>query len=237
MTEFSGSELKRKREEMRIPLEQVASATHIRLSILQDLEDEEFAELSSNAQIKGFLRLYADYLGLNTSESEPVKPSHQEKTPKYQKLAENNRLEQKQVATKDPFYTEVADETTGNISVPEPQIEPKATAPESDSQKMLSQLGRELSSRRRYLNLAWDLISQQTRLAKDTLKALENGDLLFFTTPLDFRKNLQTYARFLNLDVEAYSIRFAEALQKRRYEKLPKKRKKEHLPNRYLSFC
>ena len=180
MTEFSGSELKRKREEMRIPLEQVASATHIRLSILQDLEDEEFAELSSNAQIKGFLRLYADYLGLNTSESEPVKPSHQEKTPKYQKLAENNRLEQKQDATKDPFYTEVADETTGNISVPEPQIEPKATAPESDSQKMLSQLGRELSSRRRYLNLAWDLISQQTRLAKDTLKALENGDTLFY---------------------------------------------------------
>ena len=41
MAEFSGSELKRKREEMHIPLEQVDSETRIRLSILQDLEDEE----------------------------------------------------------------------------------------------------------------------------------------------------------------------------------------------------
>lgn len=228
MTEFSGSELKRKREEMRIPLEQVATATRIRLSILQDLEDEEYAELSSSAQTKGFLRLYADYLGLNDSENETGELTVQEETPRVQELAENDSPEQDRDISKGPFLIEIADTAaqvmpTDTISTPEPQIEHEIDQPESDSQKMLRQLGRELSSRRRYLNLAWDLISQQTRLAITTLKALENGDLLFFTTPLDFRKNLQTYARFLNLDVEAISIRFAEALQKRRYEKQPKK--------------
>ncbi len=61
---YTGAQLKKIREERNIPLEAVASATHIRLAILQDLEDEEYSELSSTTQTKGFLKLYADYLYL-----------------------------------------------------------------------------------------------------------------------------------------------------------------------------
>ncbi len=64
MQDYKGSELKKIREELQIPLEQVASDTRIRLSILQDLEDDAYSELSSSTQTKGFLRLYAQYLGL-----------------------------------------------------------------------------------------------------------------------------------------------------------------------------
>ena len=50
---YTGAQLKKIREERNIPLEAVASATHIRLAILQDLEDEEYSELSSTTQTKG----------------------------------------------------------------------------------------------------------------------------------------------------------------------------------------
>ena len=61
---YSGSQLKKIRQERSISLEQIATATRIRLAILQDLEDEEYSELSSSTQTKGFLKLYADFLGL-----------------------------------------------------------------------------------------------------------------------------------------------------------------------------
>ncbi len=80
--------------------------------------------------------------------------------------------------------------------------------------KMLLQIGRDIASRRKLLNLDWDIIIQQTHLKRATLHALENGNLEAFTTPLEFRKNLQTYVRFLNLDVDSVMLQFAEALQK-----------------------
>lgn len=234
MAEFSGSELKRKREEMHIPLEQVASETRIRLSILQDLEDEEYSELSSSAQIKGFLRIYADYLGLNQDDEQASDPldgdvekasADETKASLEDSDAETNAESpsRPEEAVKEPI--EVAPSTEAE-SIPDPTaVEEEATPKqETESQKMLAQLGRELSARRRYLNLEWDVIIQQTRLHRDTLRALENGDLDTFFAPLEFRKNLQTYARFLNLDVESIMVQYAEALQKRRFESLPAKR-------------
>ena len=81
---YTGSQLKSIREQRGIPLEQVASATRIRLSILQDIEDEEYSELSSSTQTRGFIRLYTDFLGLQEL---PV-----ETTPKVlESLPEKNR--------------------------------------------------------------------------------------------------------------------------------------------------
>ncbi|NLE94050.1 MAG: helix-turn-helix domain-containing protein, partial [Chloroflexi bacterium] len=72
---MKGSQLKKIREEHAIPLEQVASETRIRLSILHDLEDDAYSELSSSTQTKGFLRLYAQYLGIDPDEPEPIIPA------------------------------------------------------------------------------------------------------------------------------------------------------------------
>ena len=235
MAEYSGAELKKKREEMHIPLEQVASETRIRLSILQDLEDEEYSELSSSAQIKGFLRIYADYLGIS-AETVPVPEEELTEVEKgvpqeadslrtdsstTPKTETEPKPEKSSISKSDLSEAAVAENQQEAIKLLEETQEPK---PESESQKMLAQLGRELSARRRYLNLDWDVIVQQTRLHRNTLRALENGDLEAFFAPLEFRKDLQTYARFLNLDVESIMIQYAEALQKRRFENLPKKR-------------
>ena len=65
MSELSGSQLKSIREERQIPLEQVSRATRIRLSLLEALEADEYAELGSRTQARGFLKIYADFLGIS----------------------------------------------------------------------------------------------------------------------------------------------------------------------------
>ena len=60
-----GKILQAAREERGLTLDQVAGATHIRLRYLQAMEAGDFEALPSRLQVKGFLRSYASYLGLN----------------------------------------------------------------------------------------------------------------------------------------------------------------------------
>jgi cytoskeleton protein RodZ len=63
-----GSQLRQRREEQSLSLEQVAQATRIRVHYLEALEADNFELLPSAAQVRGFLRVYADYLKLNSNE-------------------------------------------------------------------------------------------------------------------------------------------------------------------------
>ncbi|NJD58040.1 MAG: hypothetical protein C3F13_00725 [Anaerolineales bacterium] len=63
-----GSQLRQRREELSLSLDQVSQATHIRLHYLEDLEADKFDLLPSTAQLRGFLRAYGEYLKLDTSE-------------------------------------------------------------------------------------------------------------------------------------------------------------------------
>jgi cytoskeleton protein RodZ len=63
-----GSKLHQAREEQSLSLDQVAQATRIRLHYLEALEADQFDKLPSTAQLRGFLRAYADYLKLDSSE-------------------------------------------------------------------------------------------------------------------------------------------------------------------------
>ena len=48
-----------------IEFAQAEQATKIRVKYLRALEDEQFEQLPSETYVKGFLRTYADYLGLD----------------------------------------------------------------------------------------------------------------------------------------------------------------------------
>lgn len=61
-----GESLKKTRLEKNISLEEVASKTKIQQRILVALEKNDFKEISSLASIKGFLKSYAEFLGLNS---------------------------------------------------------------------------------------------------------------------------------------------------------------------------
>lgn len=65
MSESIGNKLKAARESRRLTIEQAAEATRIRVPYLQALEKDDFSAMVSAAQGRGFLRLYADFLGLN----------------------------------------------------------------------------------------------------------------------------------------------------------------------------
>jgi len=60
-----GSSLRGARERQQIKLSDVEQATRIRTKYLQALEDERFELLPGTAYAKGFLRTYADFLGLD----------------------------------------------------------------------------------------------------------------------------------------------------------------------------
>ncbi len=222
---YSGSQLKKIRLERSISLEQVATATRIRLAILQDLEDEDYSELSSSTQTKGFLKLYADFLGLKEEPAdEPAveigSPEIKAEIPEVKQAPEKEKK-------KIPLFVRTAkpsvEVTSTSPSEPVETTEQPTPAVSSgeftESAEALMSIGRELAARRRYLNISWDVIEEETHIPKDQLKSIERGDLDAFINPMQFKGHLQSYARFLNLDVAGVMIRYADAIQKRRLEK------------------
>ena len=60
-----GSNLREARIRHRVELARVQADTHIRTRYLKALEDERFDLIPGDAYVRGFLRTYADYLGLD----------------------------------------------------------------------------------------------------------------------------------------------------------------------------
>jgi hypothetical protein len=60
-----GNSLREARHRRKIEIAQAEQATKIRGKYLRALEDEQFELLPSETYVKGFLRTYADYLGLD----------------------------------------------------------------------------------------------------------------------------------------------------------------------------
>ncbi len=231
MAELTGSQLKSIREEKHIPLEQVASATRIRLSLLEALENDEYAELGSRTQARGFLKIYADFLGvplettpestapapipaspiMQTAAAEPKEHPAKVLKPEQTKIPPAKGRQAKKKSIVFPKLA-VSKQKATEKPVPPP---PASTR----SQQILDEIGRELQNRRKYLDVPWELLTEQTHIPRKQLVALEQGLLDSFASPSEAKGLLQTYARFLNLDTEMLLIRFADALQERRLEK------------------
>ena len=62
-----GEQLRQARLAQDLSLDQVSQATHIRLHYLEALEADQFDQLPSAAQLRGFIRAYADYLKINSA--------------------------------------------------------------------------------------------------------------------------------------------------------------------------
>jgi cytoskeletal protein RodZ len=64
--ESIGETLREARRNKRASLEDVSRATRIKIEILEQLEADEFDRLAAPTYTKGFLKLYAEYLGLDS---------------------------------------------------------------------------------------------------------------------------------------------------------------------------
>ncbi len=82
MLDSIGTKLREVREARNLTLEQVSQALRIRPYHLQALESDDYSAIPSAAQARGFLRNYAEYLGLNVDEMLPaVRPPIAEPPP------------------------------------------------------------------------------------------------------------------------------------------------------------
>lgn len=87
------------------------------------------------------------------------------------------------------------------------------------SQVIFTSIGQTLCQRRESLSLSLDEIERQTHVGKHYLQALEAGEFILLPSSVQARGMLNNYAHFLNLDVDALLLTFAEGLQTQRLER------------------
>jgi cytoskeletal protein RodZ len=121
----------------------------------------------------------------------------------------------------------------------EPETEP-LTEPAVSSQEIINEIGMQLRRRREMLSLTLDEIERHTRLRTETMEALEKGNFDDLPSPVQTRGMLANYAGFLDLEVDALLLRFADALQARHRERYPvkpaRRRGKSNIPENVPTF-
>jgi len=99
-----GQLLREARELKDLTLQDAARATHIRLQYLQELENDHPELLPSRAQARGFLRLYAEHLGLDSKE--------------LLEMWEPKQPEETRVPEQEPVSRSTVETTTSEETVP-----------------------------------------------------------------------------------------------------------------------
>jgi cytoskeleton protein RodZ len=92
---------------------------------------------------------------------------------------------------------------------------------QSASEMIFVRIGEELRRHREALSLTLDEIENHTHVRMHYLHALEVGDFEHLPSSVQARGMLNNYAHFLDMDVDAILLRFAEGLQLLRLERQP----------------
>ena len=221
MTESIGQQLKKARQVRNLTIEQVTQATHIRAYAIDALEDDNFDALPSPVQARGFLRLYADYLGLSLDELITNQRGETTEPPPEQAGTTTTAIET-EPAEEEPVEGEVELEPEVEPAAPK-KLEPSPASPRTPtpSQSIFLIIGAELRQRRESLSLTLDEVERHTHVRNHYLQALESGDFDHLPTSVQARGMLNNYAHFLDLQVDAILLRFAEGLQAQRLERQP----------------
>lgn len=214
MSQSIGAKLKQARQEQEISLAQAAEATRVKLHYLEALEEDKLNALPSRVQGKGFLRIYAEFLGLPV---QPLLDAWEGKTP-------TPLPPQPTTTPATPAAAEPPSAPLGAarepISQPLPPPSP-AEPPPSASLTIFKAIGFQLAERRKALGLSLEGAEHELKLRAANLQALEEGRISDLPSPVQARGMLSNYATFLGLNVEAVLLTFAEGLQLNRTERLP----------------
>lgn len=222
-----GEQLKQAREARKLTIKQAVQATRIRSYYLEALESDDLSALPSPAQAQGFLRLYAEYLGLDITAG-PVSDLSTTKP-----VSDLTAL----LATPQADSPSELRPSASPEASPVPSVEPDSPEPKPDpgpppeSQVIFNEIGNQLRGRRELLSLTLDEIERHTRIRKHHLEKIETGDFDDLPSPVQARGLLNAYASFLDLDAEALLLRFADALQARRAERQPQPPPRKRRPS------
>jgi cytoskeletal protein RodZ len=348
-----GQRLKAVREEKELTLEKVFQAIRIRVNYLQALEDDDFSSMPSPVQARGYLRNYAEFLGLDLDqlleevrisqqsgeriispadsttqpatptpqpdsaqqaaplppptvepvqeaepqpfdgadsatqdkpEPEPIKPKRrgrkkvepepvpeieakpevveeplpqpapvvdeipepkQEEPPQQPDSTDSlwqiwlNRISsviskrpgrKSELASKESEGTDQAEVTTVQPEPTPAEVQPSTfDSPNLQpsnlqlSEQIFKEIGADLRNRRETLSLHLEEVERNTHVKAHYLEALELGALDRLPSTVQTRGMLSNYASFLDMDVDAVLLRFADALQASHRERNPQK--------------
>jgi cytoskeleton protein RodZ len=330
MKQTIGKKLKAAREKQRLSLEKVFEATRIRVPYLQALEDDDLSSMPSPVQARGYLRNYAEFLGLSfdglleelrseiqtTAETigpadsiaeaadQPPAPLPIEEAPPLLQPEPDSAMEiesqpkplpdklkrrgrkstepelqpipvakiqpeimEEPVPRPEPVVGESietkqqempsqpdisedlwqkwlnrlssvlsvrmggkAESRSMNVA---PHIAPESLPTENNpplpgtnhqqSAEIFKEIGVHLRQRREMLSLNLEDVERNTRVKAHYLDALERGAMDKLPSTVQTRGMLSNYAAFLDLDVDALLLRFADGLQARHREKNPQR--------------
>jgi cytoskeleton protein RodZ len=215
-----GEQLKQAREARKLTIKQAVLATRVGAHYLEAIEADDLSVMPSNVQARGFLRLYADFLGLNTDEL----IAHQQAGSMLETLppaaGENQPPPELPAAAPEAASTPEAVPAKGRLpeteSGPEPTPEP---GPPLLSQAIFNEIGSSLRERRELISLTLEEVERHTHVRKHNLEMIEAGSFDDLASPVQARGTLNAYARFLDMDSEAVLLRYADALQSGRLER------------------
>jgi cytoskeleton protein RodZ len=138
-----------------------------------------------------------------------------------QLLARSSRRSSQQELTEIPEQSESRDNLEPEVvEIPQPVEQPPATGSAPlQSQIIFIEVGKALCQRRESLSLTLDEIERHIHVRTHYLKALEEGEFSQLPSSVQARGMLNNYARFLDLDVDALLLKFADGLQIQRVER------------------
>jgi cytoskeleton protein RodZ len=208
-----GEILKQARTERQLTLEQAAKLTHIRPHYLEALENDRLDSLPSNAQAKGFLRLYASFLGVAV---QPILEAWEKSTAGTLEPAEAPEpvIAQPSSPQEESAQTTPQKRAVPAKPVPRPLPSNSVSAQvSSEATGIFKEVGQTLRQQRESLGLSLNDVEQFTHVRLHYLEAIEEGSLEKLPSPVQGRGMISNYARFLDLDGEKILLRFADGLQ------------------------
>jgi len=251
MTQNLGQTLKNIRESRGISLEEIAQKTHVRLEYLQAIEAEDEEYLPSRMHKRGFLRLYAGELGVEIDELQ-AKHYHlfqdlpENKSPIIDESEDNKRQQADEISSE-----KAKTESEGHQEDPAPEADTDSPfdeksvdedrGPDHKSALIFSSIGEILQTQRELLSLSIDDITEYTHIQKNYLVSMESGQFDQLPSPVQAKGMLANYVEFLNLDVDALLLQFADGLQMKRIESTQlssqqEKRKSKQISSTHLQI-
>jgi len=231
-----GEQLRTIRESKHQSLEQAAQATHIRLKYLQALENDDYLSLPSDVQGKGFLRLYAGFLGL------PILPLLDQWNNRFSPVVKAQDTNARQQTNDGGDITsdtsgsntlkpqkDLRDQIETNISISTPQKAPEIEQPgvmqETKAGLIFVEIGQKIHEQRENLGLSLSDVERHTHIRSHYLQRIEEGRIDLLPSSVQGRGMVSSYARFLEMETESILLRFAEGLQAERMQKLAEQQK------------
>ncbi len=248
MSQTPGQKLKELRESKGISLEEISQKTHIRLNYLEAIESNEVDQILSEVHKRGFLRLYANELGVNLEElqvedylinkeirKESVKDADTDKVESHESsLDDQSELEvESDIVSEKTPTPKIISIQPGILENKSLEIQ-KANLTEHAT-SIFRAIGAKLQARRKLLSLSYDDLANNLHIRKEFLKALEEGQIDVLPSPVQARGMLANYAEFLNLNVDEILLEYADGLQVRRIEKQKKDEVKDKKSSKKLS--